>query len=391
MRIAIFDGSFETTAFIRRLIQGLIDAGHEVYVLGFNEKLQKAIPRVYYVPLGSNQNTIRFLKVSLVYSIKQRNLFDFIRTVQLIIKGDRMMLQQNNLTSFINKKKPDIIHVQWPSLLKWVAMYLHDKNLNIVLSQRGYQTNIKSQIDTHYKNYLKDIYPLLDGIHSVSKAISLKGKKIGQPSTKIDHVVYTGLNFNEFTYRNYTNNTASLELISVGRSHWKKDYKTALLACKLLLDKKIEFRFTVIGAENDEEVLFLINLLGLDDYVTITGRVSQNEVKIAIQKSQIMLLSSVEEGIANVAVEAMALGTPVISTDCGGMQELINHNKEGWIVPKRNPKAMAEAILNFTTLTAKDVETIRLNARRKVKKQHSEEKMISDMEDLYKKVIETKI
>jgi colanic acid/amylovoran biosynthesis glycosyltransferase len=59
MHIIIFDGSFKTTAFINRLIMGLIIQGQKVSVIGFNEINSNPIPMVKYQSLGSNQKLVR--------------------------------------------------------------------------------------------------------------------------------------------------------------------------------------------------------------------------------------------------------------------------------------------------------------------------------------------
>mgnify|MGYP000865031747 CR=1 FL=1 len=101
----------------------------------------------------------------------------------------------------------------------------------------------------------------------------------------------------------------------------------------------------------------------------------------------LFLLSSIEEGIANVCIEAMALGIPVISTDCGGMAELITNKETGFLVPVRNAQAIASAILEFKITDEKEVNTLRAKARIKVLEQHSEQKMVIDMLQLYEKTI----
>ncbi|HKJ48212.1 MAG TPA: glycosyltransferase family 4 protein, partial [Christiangramia sp.] len=103
--------------------------------------------------------------------------------------------------------------------------------------------------------------------------------------------------------------------------------------------------------------------------------------------SHILIVSSIEEGIPNVLVEAMAYGIPVISTDCGGVSELIEHKKEGWLVPSRQPNALADEIAIFRQLPDEEVGKVRENARRKVEEQHSYEKMLEGMENLYQKTM----
>ena len=178
----------------------------------------------------------------------------------------------------------------------------------------------------------------------------------------------------------------TLELISVGRPHWKKGYDYALKTCALLDQQGIDFKYTIIGAEGDEELIFLIEDLGLRDKVVLTSKLPQDKVFEMMKVSDLFLLSSIEEGIANVAVEAMALGTPVISTDCGGMEELITHGKEGWIVPVRDSEAMAEQIIHFITLSGEKIKPVKTAARQKVVQQHTEEEMIKCMLNLYKEV-----
>jgi colanic acid/amylovoran biosynthesis glycosyltransferase len=105
-----------------------------------------------------------------------------------------------------------------------------------------------------------------------------------------------------------------------------------------------------------------------------------------MSSADVFLLPSIEEGIANVAVEAMTLGCPVISTNCGGMEELITHQKEGWIVPVYDVKAMSAKILEFSQLELEYIKNIKHAARLKVEQQHTEMKMVEGMLELYNRV-----
>src|SRR5690606_8375069 len=60
--------------------------------------------------------------------------------------------------------------------------------------------------------------------------------------------------------------------------------------------------------------------------------------------ADIFVLSSHSEGIANAVLEAMACGLPVVTTDCGGMREVITNGVDGFVVPVRDPQAMADAL-----------------------------------------------
>ena len=384
LHIIIFDGSFKTTPFIQRLAAGLAAHGHNVSIIGFNEHNPNPIPKVTYQSLGSNRSKLKLLWTSLQLALGSKEAGTIAATVQLIGNGNRKKLHEHNLKLALKKLKPDLVHLQWPSLLSWVEPYMPNPRFKVVLSQRGYHTNVRPFVDGGNYAYLHQWYPKLDGLHSVSKAISKVGKKIGQPHTQIDQVVYTGLALDELHYKPIPRKREHpLILLSIGRPNWIKDYPTALKACALLKERGINFQYTVIGAAGNEELLFLINAFNLQDWVVLTGKIAQEQVYKKMMTADALLLSSIAEGLPNVAVEAMALGLPVISTNCGGMEELITDGKEGWLVPPRNPRALAEAIIHFNTLSLEPLNALTKAARQKVERQHSMERMVADMENLY--------
>jgi colanic acid/amylovoran biosynthesis glycosyltransferase len=384
MKLVIFDGSFNTTAFINRLIQGLVNNGVEVYVLGFNEELKRPINAVTYVSLGSSQSRIKFLWTSLRWGLKSKSLF---KSVRLLLNGKKSKLKQLNLDAALNHIRPDLIHLQWVSNISLFEEHLNKKQFKFILSQRGYQTNVRPFVNSENFNYLQKWLPKFDGFHSVSKAISKVGDQIYNSPNKIDQVVYTGLDLSKFNYQTRVVKNGILQIISVGRPHWKKGYDYALKACAKLYQQGIDFKYTIIGAAGDEELLFLIDDLGLQDHVTLTDKLPQAKVFELMKVSDLFLLPSLEEGIANVAVEAMALGTSVISTNCGGMQELITHDEEGWIVPIRDEEAMCNQIFEFSQMHVDEVSKVKKQARLKVEQQHTERQMVEGIVRLYSRVV----
>ena len=68
-------------------------------------------------------------------------------------------------------------------------------------------------------------------------------------------------------------------------------------------------------------------------------------------------MPSIEEGIANVCIEAMFCKLLVVSTNCGGMSELITNGETGYLVPTRNPEAIAKSI---KAIVKKDVNKINI-------------------------------
>jgi colanic acid/amylovoran biosynthesis glycosyltransferase len=384
MKIIIFDGSFKTTAFVNRLIEGLVSKDVEVFVLGFNEELKQPLKGVEYVSLGSSASKLKFMWTSLSWGLRSKLL---LKTIKNLVSGDKSQLKRQNLTAALDYIQPDVVHVQWVSHISLFEDLLKSQTYKFVLSQRGFQTNVRPFVDKANFEYLQIWLPQFSGFHSVSQAISKVGNKIYKSPNKIDHVVYTGLELSKFEFHSPVVKNKVLEIISVGRAHWIKGYDISIKAMAELKGQGFQFHYQIIGGENDQELLFLIDDLGLTSDVELLPQLPQRDVFELMSSADLFLLPSIDEGIANVAVEAMALGCPVISTNCGGMEELISHQKEGWIVPVYDSKAMAEQIIEFSQLDSEYIQSIKHAARLKVEQQHTEMKMVEGMMGLYHRVV----
>jgi len=79
--------------------------------------------------------------------------------------------------------------------------------------------------------------------------------------------------------------------------------------------------------------------------VRLTGALPPGEVARGYRESSVFVMPSPNEGLAQVVLEAMASGLPVMATDRAGANDCMVNGKEGLIVPARNTNALAEAIL----------------------------------------------
>ena len=84
--------------------------------------------------------------------------------------------------------------------------------------------------------------------------------------------------------------------------------------------------------------------MSLEKEVKIISSNSQESIYKKMKESDCLILSSVDEGISNVVLESMAIGLPVISSDCGGMEEIITDGVNGYIFQSRDSKSL---ILRF--------------------------------------------
>ena len=385
MKIVIFDGSFKTTTFINRLIKGLANE-HEVFVLGFNENTKTKIAGVHYIGLGSNTSIITFIIRS-----SQLRGFNIVLQCKLFLQlfnRRKNTIRNENIQMAINTIQPDILHFQWVSLLVYLEFLILPKHTKTILSQRGYHINVRPFINQDNKVFLNEVFSKLAGFHSVSKAIQKKSNEIYASPLKFDHVVYSGFNVDSFRFKNTWNTNKKIQILSIGRDHWIKDYRTALQTMSILKKNKISFHYTVVGINKSEELLFLVNELNLTDYVTFLNTIPQEEVYEKMLTSDIFLLPSVEEGIANVCIEAMLSKLPVLSTDCGGMSELISDTETGFLVPTRSPESIANKIEIFSEMQTTEIIKMVNKAYDKAKLQHNNQQMVDNMLSLYGKVYE---
>ena len=384
MKIVIFDGTFKTTTFINRLIEGLANE-HKVFVLGFNENTKIKIAGVHYIGLGSNTSIITFIIRSL--QLRGFNIVLQCKFFLQLFNKEKNAIRSENIQMAINTIQPEIIHFQWVSVLSYLKNLKLPKHTKTILSQRGYHINVRPFINQDNKVFLNEVFSKLDGFHSVSNAIQKKSNEIYTSPLKIDRVVYSGFDTDLFRFKNTWNTNKKLQILSIGRNHWIKDYRTAINAMAILKKRDIQFHYTIIGIEEDEELFFMVSDLGLVENVSFISPLSQDKVYDKMIASDLLLLPSIEEGIANVCIEAMFCKLPVISTNCGGMEELIIHKETGFIIPIRNEHAMANELIEFYRLSKSRIETIVQNARVKVENQHSIDKMVNGIEELYYSVI----
>ena len=139
--------------------------------------------------------------------------------------------------------------------------------------------------------------------------------------------------------------------------------------------------------EANEELLYLIKEFNLSKNITFISNISQSKVYQMMYNSDLFLLPSLSEGIANVCIEAMFCKLPVISTNCSGMPELITDYKTGFLVPTRDSLAIASKIEEILKIDSDLIKQIVDKAYEKVIFQHNEERMSKNMINLYREVL----
>jgi glycosyltransferase involved in cell wall biosynthesis len=174
----------------------------------------------------------------------------------------------------------------------------------------------------------------------------------------------------------------AIGMVSVLRS-WK-GHATFLEAARRLLDEGIAARFVIIGeGPIRERIKKQIVELNLDDIVTLTGH--REDVPEILRALDILVIPSTRhEGIPQIGLQALAVKTPVVGSDVGGIPEIIRNGETGRIVPAGDASALAAAIRE--TLTETGV-TLAMTERGRafVEAHHSLDRMLETIEALYRR------
>jgi len=139
-------------------------------------------------------------------------------------------------------------------------------------------------------------------------------------------------------------------IFSCGRLNPQKNHGDLLRAVHLVRQAGLDARLTIAGGDDtpDERhrtaLANLIQELSLTGTVELLGAVSEPVVRAHLEQARLFSLASIHEGVPVSVMEAMAMEVPVVVTDVGGMRELVDDGRNGFIVPPRQPELLAQKI-----------------------------------------------
>jgi L-malate glycosyltransferase len=130
----------------------------------------------------------------------------------------------------------------------------------------------------------------------------------------------------------------------------QKAYPDLLAAAAAVLERVPEARFVAVGqGPLEAEIRALHARMGLGDRFLLLGH--RPDAVRAMAACDVFVLASHWEGLGVAVMEALALGLPVVATAVGGVPEVVEHGREGLLVPPRQPAKLAQAIATLLTDT----------------------------------------
>ena len=224
--------------------------------------------------------------------------------------------------------------------------------LPVMLTLRGKE---ERQARTSVAGALKRAITSADQLIAVSEALRDVAIAQGANPTRV-RVIGNGVDLSRFTpvprleARRQIGLPDDAEvLVSAGTLVERKGFHRVIECLPELLASHPMLHFVIIGGAGPEgdmaaKLKTLVRTLGLDDRVHFLGPLSNERLKVPLSAGDIFVLATSYEGWANVFLEAMACGLPVVTTDVGGNAQVVNDASLGSIVPFGDKQRLQEAI-----------------------------------------------
>lgn len=254
-------------------------------------------------------------------------------------KITRFIRRRNKFKKILKEKSFDIIICFLPEPSFIMLSLKKQFRLKVIVSERWDPAQEYSKLTN--KLMMNMLYPLADGfVFQTAGAQGYFKSRIRKNSIIIPNPIHES-----FLNESYEPNRKK-EIVSVGRLYPQKNHLMLIEAFAQVHAKLPDYVLKIYGEGSLRQTLQMkIDKLGLEQSVFLMGE--EKNIKEAIKRASVFVLSSDSEGLPNALMEAMCLGIPVISTDCpcGGPRFLIQNGVNGLLTETGNAEKLAEKIL----------------------------------------------
>lgn len=225
--------------------------------------------------------------------------------------------------------------------------------LPVTVTLRG--TEVPHSRDPGLRRKVQAVLRHADKVITVSESLRRLAVELGMPEDK-GVVVGNGVDTERFSPMDrqaararYNLPKDAKVLITVGALVERKGFHRVIDCLPALLSRHPNLHYLIVGGESPEgdmetELRAQVRRLGLVGRVHFLGLVTPEALKWPLSAADVFVLATRNEGWANVILEAMACGLPVVATDVGGNREVIAREDLGKIVPFGDHNALVLAL-----------------------------------------------
>jgi len=255
----------------------------------------------------------------------------------------------------IKHNKYDLVHSFFGFPTGWFC-YRSRNKLPYIISLRGSDVPGKNlRFAFEYKLlgiFFKVIWKNASALIACSEGLKQRALKF-YPQVKID-VIPNGVDIEKFCpiSQNTAKKSDVIRLITVGRLSITKRVDILIDAVKILVEQGKNVKLLIVGGgflKNSLEKLAAQK--NLVNFIEFKGIVNSQQMPQLYQNNDLYVSATMQEGMSNAMLEAMACGLPIITTPCEGIDELIKDN--GIVVKEESADAVAKAISALVTNTEK--------------------------------------
>ncbi len=231
-----------------------------------------------------------------------------------------------------------------------------------------------------------------DKIITVCESMAQKAQAAGIKPVSGYVTVYSGMDLDKFIDDRTSSRQAKRNIGlpvdakvvgKVARLFPLKGYEYFISASKYISECVQNVYFLIIGdGVLREQLEHRVRQMGLKDRFVFAGLIPNNDVPRFIAAMDIVVHTSLREGLARVIPQAMAMSKPVVSFDIDGARELIRNNDTGYLVAPKDTKRLSERVIDLLNDTKK-AEKIGMNGRKLVDPAFRIETMIDKIKEIY--------
>lgn len=238
----------------------------------------------------------------------------------------------------------DIVHAFFGFPTGWLC-YRTANKLPYIISLRGSDVPGKhARLAIDYKilgPLFKLIWKKASALVACSEGLKERSLRF-LPIATID-VIPNGVDMERFSPAQNKDRHDTFKLLTVGRLSVTKRVEMLIDAVEILHRGGMKISFAIVGGGAGKGLLRqIISAKKLDAIIKVAGRAEAEKMPEVYRQSDLFISASMQEGMSNAMLEAMASGLPIVTTRCEGVEELITDN--GVIVEKDSAISIADAI-----------------------------------------------